>query len=50
MDSVINWFADNAIAVYLIVAGLVLAGVALPRWVCVVAGICGLLAGLFLLI
>jgi len=32
--------------VFLIIAGLVLCGVSLPRWVSIVGGICGIAAGI----
>lgn len=35
--------------IYLIVSGLGMCGVGLPRWVTVIAGICGIIAGIFIL-
>lgn len=38
------WF----LPLYLIIAGLSLAGVTLPRWVLIVGGVCGIIAGILI--
>ena len=35
--------------VFLILAGLSLCGVPLPRWVAIVGGVCGIIAGVLML-
>jgi hypothetical protein len=39
-----------ALPIYLIIAGLYLCGAALPRWVLVVGGVAGIIAGVLLLV
>jgi hypothetical protein len=34
---------------FLILAGLVMCGVPLPRWVAIIGGVCGIAAGLLML-
>lgn len=34
---------------FLIISGLVLCGVALPRWLLIIGGICGIIAGVLTL-
>ena len=36
--------------IYLIIAGLSMCGAALPRWLIIVGGICGIIAGVILLV
>lgn len=38
------------LALFLILAGLSMCGVPLPRWVAIVGGVCGIIAGVLLLI
>ena len=35
--------------IYLIISGLLLCGAALPRWITIVGGVCGIIAGIFIL-
>lgn len=37
-------------AVFFVIAGLVLCGVTLPRWVMLLGGICGIVAGVLLVV
>lgn len=40
---------DWILPVYLIISGLLLCGAVLPRWVSVVGGVCGIIAGVLTL-
>ena len=44
MQAFIIWF----LPLFLIISGLNLAGVALPRWVNIVGGVCGIIAGILI--
>lgn len=46
MGAIANWF----LPIFLILTGLQMCGVALPRWLAIVGGICGILAGVLLLV
>lgn len=36
--------------IYLIIAGLALCGVGMPRWVLIIGGVCGVIAGILMLV
>lgn len=38
------------LAVFLIISGLIMCGVSLPRWVTLVGGVCGIIAGVLILV
>ena len=40
-----NWI----LPIYLIISGLAMCGTALPRWVLIVGGVCGIIAGVLIL-
>lgn len=46
MSALSNWF----LPIFLVLAGLQMCGVALPRWLAIVGGVCGIIAGILLLI
>ncbi len=43
-------FEQFFLPVFLIVSGLNLCGAGLPRWVNIIAGVCGIIAGVLLLV
>lgn len=40
--------ARIALPVFLVISGLMLCGVPLPRWLAIVGGICGIIAGVLM--
>jgi hypothetical protein len=42
--------ANLVLPVFLVLAGLQMCGVVLPRWLAIIGGVCGIIAGVLLLI